>query len=220
MRKETDGAWKKYYQLHRAGTHTEARQYLTSFLLTHGTVRSTIAEVIAPTLVEIGTAWHNGALDIADEHRISFRVRGDIYALDALLPAPTADTPQVLLACVPGENHEIALGLVALSAHEAGWDPLILGINTPLEEVLRTVRAFPRVRALGLTKIYHRAHDATTYVQALARAPILRHTPILLGGSGWNAQERSACARFRNVTFCSDTDAFTAKLPKQRKCTF
>jgi len=42
-----------------------------------------------------------------------------------------------LLACLPGEYHEIALLLFALAAHEQGFHLLTLGADTPLPELAR-----------------------------------------------------------------------------------
>jgi excisionase family DNA binding protein len=218
-RTHTPDAWRTYFTLLRTDKHLEARQYVTGYMLTHGSARKTIADLIAPSLREVGTAWHAGTLTISEEHRMSFRIRGDIYALDALLPAPRATAPRIILACVPGENHEIALGLIGLASHELGYEPIILGINVPYTEIIRTAESTPHVYAIGLTKIYASAPDSRQYVRSLVHAPTLKNVRLLLGGQGWSKAEKKAFETMSETLLCDTSEKLLSCL-EHAKCTF
>lgn len=212
MRTPCSDAWRTYYTLHLENKHREAQQYVTGFMLAHGSAARAVRCVIAPALVEIGSAWHRRELDIADEHRMTFRIRGDVYTLETLLPAPAAHAPGIVLACVPEENHELALGLLALSAHEAGWEPMVLGINVPHAEVERAVRSTPRTRVVVLSKLYQKATDASRYVRTLARSSSMKQVTILLVGGGWSPKERASLEKVAGVRLVSSGDDVLAHL--------
>jgi cobalamin-dependent methionine synthase I len=47
---------------------------------------------------------------------------------------------QILVAGLPGENHEIGLLLFSLAAHESGFRVISLGANMPLTELAKVAR--------------------------------------------------------------------------------
>ena len=61
-------------------------------------------------------------------------IRG--YVLQPAVPMnQRGNGPLLLLACLPGELHEIGLLFFALAAVNAGYRVLILGANTPLQQI-------------------------------------------------------------------------------------
>jgi methanogenic corrinoid protein MtbC1 len=51
-----------------------------------------------------------------------------------------ATGPRILAACAPGEQHEIGLLLFALEAQDAGLRTVVLGADTPLDDVAVALR--------------------------------------------------------------------------------
>jgi methylmalonyl-CoA mutase cobalamin-binding subunit len=47
-----------------------------------------------------------------------------------------AEGPRIIASCAPGEQHEIGLLLFALQAHAAGLQTVLLGADTPLDEIV------------------------------------------------------------------------------------
>lgn len=184
--------WRKYFDLHRAFKHLEARTYVTGAMLACGSARCTLEDTVIPTLVKIGDAWQHGELDIADEHRMTFMIRNDLLSLDQLLPEPSPGAPRVLLACVPEENHEIVLQVLALAAREVGWHPIVLGINVPAREIIRVAEHEP-IDMIALSKTYPQ-RDYTGYVREI-RTALGVETPIIVGGAGWSKKERTSLTR-------------------------
>ncbi len=93
-----------------------------------------IEEVIAPALREIGDRWERGELGVAQEHGASEAVRAKLHAL----LDPTADGPRgrAVLACGPGERHEIGLLALGVLLQGDGWRVVYLGAATPLGEAV------------------------------------------------------------------------------------
>ena len=93
-----------------------------------------LSDVVTPALCWAGEAWHRGELSIAQEHAISSKVRAH---LDKLVSGGRGDIHGVaLLACGPGEFHDIGLLMLAVMLRADGWRVEYLGANTPVDEAI------------------------------------------------------------------------------------
>ena len=104
-----------------------------------------VAGVVLPFLQEVGDRWEAGTLSVAHEHFVSDMLRRKLSALSAVPPQTslddeTARPPVVLLACPPGERHDMVLLCVALMLRERGARVLFLGADTPIAAVLTAAR--------------------------------------------------------------------------------
>lgn len=91
--------------------------------------------LLTPLLVELGLRWASDRGSIAEEHFFAFYLRNKIGARYHHRVRSNTTGPRLLIAGLPGENHEIGLLLFALAAHEAGYRVLPLGANMPLHEL-------------------------------------------------------------------------------------
>jgi len=87
-----------------------------------------------PLLRLLGERWSLREAGVAEEHFFSVYLRNKlgtrIHHMNQRSHAPV-----LLLACLPGELHEIGLLFFALSAISNGYRVLILGANTPLQQI-------------------------------------------------------------------------------------
>ena len=95
-----------------------------------------LLEVIEPALVEVGDLWASGALSVAGEHFFSNIVRRRLLGLLAAQPAITPRMT-VALACLPGEQHELGLLMLALFLRWAGAGVIYLGADLPITDLAR-----------------------------------------------------------------------------------
>ena len=112
--------------------HTVLDEALAGFSL-----ESVLAELIIPALREIGAEWERGALEIGQEHFASNLVRERLLALARLWGR--GGGPLAILACAPGERHDIGLIAFGLLLRSHGWRILFLGADTPLPTLRRAV---------------------------------------------------------------------------------
>ena len=92
-------------------------------------------DVLAPALVEVGERWARGDVSVAQEHLASSTVRA---ALQKLLSDQRADVRgTAVLACAPGERHEIGLLMLAVLLRSDGWQVAYLGADTPYADAVR-----------------------------------------------------------------------------------
>lgn len=108
---------------------------LVEHALALGSLEEALTVVLAPALVEIGEHWAAGDLTVAQEHLASSAVRS---ALQKLLADARASVRGVaVLACAPGERHEIGLMMLAVLLRSDGWQVAYLGADTPLDDAVQ-----------------------------------------------------------------------------------
>ncbi len=91
-------------------------------------------QVTLPLLTRMGERWQDLPGAIAEEHFFSTYLRSKLGArLQHRMRYATG--PRILAACAPGEQHEIGLLLFALEAQDAGLRTVVLGADTPLDDV-------------------------------------------------------------------------------------
>ncbi len=97
-------------------------------------VEQATRELIHPLLEQLGARWKTGKGSIAEEHFFSFYLRNKLGARFHHR-ASRDNGPLILVACLPGEYHEMALQVFSLAAHTHGFRVLSLGASIPLEEL-------------------------------------------------------------------------------------
>ena len=93
-----------------------------------------IRNLATPLLQYLGEHWKERAAGVAEEHFFSVYLRNKIGTRIHHLNA-RGTGPLLLVACLPGEYHEIGMLFFALTAVSHGYRVLPLGSNLPLEQV-------------------------------------------------------------------------------------
>jgi MerR family transcriptional regulator, light-induced transcriptional regulator len=95
--------------------------------------------LMLPLLTYLGERWGNLSGAIAEEHFFAVYLRSKLGArLQHRMRYATG--PRLVTACAPGEHHEIGLLLFALEANIAGFRTVVLGANTPLDDIAQAQR--------------------------------------------------------------------------------
>lgn len=89
--------------------------------------------VVVPVLQEIGERWQRGSVTVAEEHFASNLIRARLLGLARGWGRGIG--PAVVLACVPGERHDIPLIVLGLGLRERGFRITFLGADTPVADV-------------------------------------------------------------------------------------
>jgi methanogenic corrinoid protein MtbC1 len=96
-------------------------------------------DVLVPLMKRIGEGWQHGHLRIWEEHLASAAVRTIVESLHprvmALKAAGTTAGRSVLLACPPGEAHDLGLRMLADVFEVNGWTAFYLGADTPTIQI-------------------------------------------------------------------------------------
>jgi MerR family transcriptional regulator, light-induced transcriptional regulator len=146
-------------------------------LLTAFTVETVLRDALVPYLHELGERWSRGAVSVAQEHFASHVIRGRLASLARGWGNGLG--PYALLACPPGEEHDLALLIFGIVLNRCGWRVAYLGADTPMDDVIATTGELrPRLVLMAAT-----APERFSAVgPALKR--LGRLTPLALAGAG------------------------------------
>ncbi len=143
--------------------------------------------VILPALADVGDGWQRDSLAISREHFASNLIRARLLSLARLWGRGTG--PLALLACPPGERHDITLIGFGLILRSHGWRILFLGADTPFETLEQTVQtARPDLTVLASFD------PALLDAEAPALRRLARRARVLLSGPGATDE---LCSRLR-----------------------
>jgi methanogenic corrinoid protein MtbC1 len=145
-------------------------------------------DVLAPALIEVGVRWEAGDVTVAQEHLATSTVRA---AMQRLLADARADVRGVaVLACAPGEQHEIGLLMFAVLLRADGWQVAYLGADTPVPEAVELARV------IGASALCFSA-GTSEGVQALEAelTQVPASTTVVLGGRGTDSDDAASVVR-------------------------
>ena len=138
--------------------------------------------ILLPLQEQVGQLWHEGHIDVAIEHYVTKHIQQKIFSAMNQLPVAEFGA-KVIVACPPGEEHDIAALTVAYRCRVRGCRVYYLGANVPVASLANlcgkvepdlTIISFPL--ALSDDKV-------TELVQALADevSPV---SNLAVGGHG------------------------------------
>lgn len=135
-------------------------------------------DVLTPLLVALGERWRAGTGSIAEEHFFGFYLRNKLGARFHHR-SRGEHGPRLLAACLPNEQHENGLLLLALSLNERGHRMVLLGANMPLEEVPAAAR---QARCDGVVLSGSLDPSPELLAVQLPRVVGASKVPIIVGG--------------------------------------
>jgi DNA-binding transcriptional MerR regulator len=162
-----------------------AAQAVLDRLMSDFSLMAVLRDVVLPYLAELGERWERGTASVAQEHFASNLIRGRLAGLAR--GWGNGHGPRAVLACPPGELHDLALMVFGIVLHGNGWRIDFLGMNTPVEELTRTVDARrPDLVVLAVT-LPENLEPHATQLSALAQ-----RAPLALAGAGATPQMAAA----------------------------
>ncbi len=162
-----------------------AAQAVLDRLVSDLSLPAMLREVVMPYLAELGERWARGTASICQEHFASNVIRGRLAGLAR--GWGSGHGPRAVLACPPGELHDLGLMVFGIVLNRTGWRIDYLGGNTPVEELTRTVEASqPDLVVLAAT-------CAPTFETLAAQLTELAgRAPLALAGAGATPQLAAA----------------------------
>lgn len=153
-------------------------------LLASFSVEKVMRDVLLPYLRLLGDRWASGEVSVAQEHFASSLIRGRLLGVGRGWGAGRG--PSLVLACPPGEEHDLGLIMFGIAASRRGWRVTYLGQDTPfatLEDAVRTVH--PAMVVLSI------AEGSSLAPHAEALRALAQQVSVAVGG-GISAQEAAS----------------------------
>jgi methanogenic corrinoid protein MtbC1 len=152
-------------------------QEILDRLLAMTTVDTLLSDVVLPYLRELGDRWERGEASIAQEHFASSVLRGRLLGLARGWGLGFG--PVAVLACLPGEQHDLGLIAFGLALRARGWRIVYLGSDTPIDTIEETSRQLDPSLIVLNAVTDESVRPLVTQLRALAG----RHQ-LALGGAG------------------------------------
>jgi DNA-binding transcriptional MerR regulator len=145
-------------------------------------VETVLKDVLLPYLRILGDRWASGEVSVAQEHFASSLVRGRLLGLARGWGAGTG--PDLILACPPGEEHDLGLIMFGIAAARRGHRITYLGQDTPFETIEHAVEVVrPALVVLAV------AMDVSLAPHAAALRALEARVPVAMGGTGESLAE-------------------------------
>jgi DNA-binding transcriptional MerR regulator len=148
-------------------------------LLSTLTVETVLREVVLPYLHDLGERWQLETASVAQEHFASNLIRGRLASLGR--GWGHGHGPRAVLACAPGELHDLALLAFGIVLNRNGWRIEYFGANTPVDDLIRRAGA-ERPDLVVLAAARPERFDGL--IEDLIR--LARVAPLALAGAGAN----------------------------------
>jgi DNA-binding transcriptional MerR regulator len=144
-------------------------------------IETILRELLVPYLHDLGERWERGEVSVAQEHFASNLLRGRLLGLAR--GWGQGHGPAAVLACLPGEQHDLGLIAFGITLYRRGWHVIYLGPDTPIASIRQaTETVAPDLVVLaGTVPEPFAAH-------ADAIADLARQTTLALGGAGATAE--------------------------------
>ncbi len=170
-----------------------------------------LSNVVAPLNHAVGEAWFAGKLGILDEHHYTEQIRMILTAEMRRTARNDGARPRVLLSTMPGEPHGIGLLMVACTLSLEGAEVLSLGVQTPLEEIVRgAVENKCAIVGVSCSEYLRRRTVASQLVRLRSMLP--ENIALWAGGSGL----RNITLLQENIRIFSDLSQISAALQDQQ----
>jgi MerR family transcriptional regulator, light-induced transcriptional regulator len=143
-------------------------------------VETALREVLLPYLHDLGARWEVDEIGVATEHFASNVLRARLAGLARGWGQGRG--PCAVLACPPGEQHDLPLLAFGIVLHRNGWRIVYLGADTPLADLGRTVEE-KRPETVVLAAV-----DVDRFQYSIPDlAALARRTSLRLAGAGATA---------------------------------
>jgi DNA-binding transcriptional MerR regulator/methylmalonyl-CoA mutase cobalamin-binding subunit len=138
--------------------------------------------ILLPLQEQVGRLWHDGHVNIAIEHYVTKQIQQKIFSAMNQLPVAEFGA-KVVVACPPGEEHDIAALAVAYRCRVRGCRVYYLGANVPIASLANLCRTVKPDLTLISFPLAQSDDKATELVEHLTRevAPASR---VAVGGNG------------------------------------
>lgn len=150
-------------------------------------VETVMLELLRSAMVEIGQRWHDGKIRTTTEHFASQYVQGRLRTLLGLAPKLNKSS-SVIIACAPGDQHELGALILAVMLRRTGYRVYYLGANTPVEDLADMVDAVEPIALMVSASV----KESVSHLLAEREHFQRMKTEVIFGGLGFQSQPELA----------------------------
>lgn len=149
-------------------------------------------DLLGPALQSIGERWHNGEIEISDEHVASACALRVVARLGSRISSRRGRTRgTIVLATVADDYHFLPTAMLRDLLRSRGFDVIDLGANTPPESISSRCRSIDDLVGVGLAATTPGAEDAVAASIAAIHS-LNPTTSVVVGGSAFADPDKIA----------------------------
>jgi len=137
------------------------------------------SHLIIPLLRQLGERWKVRRAGICEEHFFTTYLRNKLGSRIQQLNQHN-NGPMLLVACLPGEYHEVGMLMFTLAMLDKGYRALVLGANVPLQQIPLVLEQQPCEGVVLSTSSRISGNLLQEEIPALARKLGI---PVFVGGT-------------------------------------
>ena len=138
-------------------------------------LEAVLQRILLPYLHALGDRWSSGQVSVAQEHFASALIRGRLLGLAR--GWGNGSGPSVVLACPPGEEHDLGLIIFGIALARRGWRVTYLGQDTPFDTIRQAASAVDATLVVLAVAV-----GTPTGEHAEELAALARDVPVAVGG--------------------------------------
>jgi len=192
-----------------AGERGSATQRILAAVESGLSIRDLYLDVFEPVLGEIGYLWETNQISVGQEHYCTAVTQSIMAQLFPHIFSSSLKSRRLVATSVAGNLHEIGIRMVADLFEMFGWDTHYLGANTPIRDLVTSLRELQpdavaisvmltsQISAAGETITAIRADEGLRDVLVIVGGRALRLEPDLadrLGADAWAVDPEQAAA--------------------------
>ncbi len=180
-----EGAYQNYLKELIAGNRHRCTAIVQEQLQQKVPLKGVYLDLMQRAMYEIGSLWEHNEVSIATEHLASATTEFLLAQVYPQIFAQPHRDRRAIIACVPGEYHQIGPRMVADFFELHGWHGFSLGANTPTSALISMIHERdPDIVGLSLCRLTYRP-QLEGMLDAICREfPELQ---LLLGGRSFSA---------------------------------
>ena len=138
--------------------------------------------ILLPLQEQVGQLWHDGHVNVAIEHYVTKQIQQKIFSAMNQLPVAEFGA-KVVVACPPGEEHDIAALAVAYRCRVRGCRVYYLGANVPVAALTKLCHEVEPDLTIVSFPLAFPETTATEIIRALAQE-VSPASHLTVGGHG------------------------------------
>ncbi len=152
--------------------------------------------VLFPVLRIIGELWHQGKISMGGEHLVTQTIRHHLAS--SLRQSHHSSYPTVIVACAPGNFHEIGAMTSVFLLQKHGWNPIYLGVNSDVD-LVRLACERRQGKLVILSTVLEQPEKDFHHMTKQITNKFLPLCPVIMGGRG--ASKYSTFLEEQGITY-------------------
>ena len=176
----------EYLEALLGGRRDKASRLILDAVESGESVKELYLQVFEKTQHEIGRLWQTNQISVAQEHYCTAATQMIMSQLYPYIFASEKNGRTLVASCVSNDLHEIGVRMVSDFFEMEGWDTFYLGANTPIRDLLQTLKQRTAdLVLLSATMTFHLRY-VREMIAAIRRDAVTSRVKIMVGGYPFN----------------------------------